>query len=226
MADACVYVCAVQMEDTTPPVQKGAPTHNDLEPLQCDLSELMDDDEFSFGVPVPVLPERDATSSVILDIEDEVCKHTCYCQASPNTMPPNFTPCCLPLGVQLASRSIHMFPEFRGNLLRLEGEPAKTQTLRNWSKDRADEHRQSFLDGKWIRVWRGQGHKDTIGWLLITCWKEVKVRDIGKNDCIREGRPTWDPKMFKYKYCNGLPPDFTLIRVRFEFRGCRACMEQ
>lgn len=218
------------MEENTPPMCEGAPSmRSQLAPLPCDLSEMMDDDDFSFGVPVsslPPLPDTDAEDDEEHDAEDEVCTRTCYCQASPKDMPRNYTPCCLPLGVLLARREIQMFPEFKGNLLRMKGEPAKTQTFRRWGVERARAHKLSYSDGKWIRVWRGQGHKDTIGWLLITFWDEVKVHAITKGDCVREGRPTWEPEMFREKYCKGLSPKSTLIRVKFDFRACRTCMGQ
>ena len=75
----------------------------------------------------------------------------------------------------------------------VDNAPAKTQTFRVWGSRRAREHKESFTEGKWIRVWRGQGHKDTIGWLLITHWDEIKVGDIDKGDCVRECRPEWEP---------------------------------
>ena len=113
-----------------------------------------------------------------------------------------------------------MFPEFRGNLLRTKGEPPKTQTIRNWSQGRLEEHEKSYREGRWIRVWRGQGNKATIGWLLITSMDEIKV--IDKGDCIREGRPLWEPAEFKRLYF----PDVykRLTRVQFLFRACRACL--
>jgi hypothetical protein len=71
-------------------------------------------------------------------------------------------------------------------------------------------------------VWRGQGHKDTIGWMRITCFDTVKVGDIDHGDCVREGRPTWGPDEFRAKYCQGFSSGHFLSRVQFEFRACRA----
>ena len=133
--------------------------------------------------PLAGLPASKATSpswtDLCEDTVDKVCAHTCFCQAPPKIVPQHYTPCCLPLGAQLSRREIQMFPEFRANLLRGKGEPPKTQTLRKWGQARAHEHKQSFQDGKWIRVWRGQGHNNTIGWIQITVWDEMKVCDIG-----------------------------------------------
>ena len=154
----------------------------------------------------------------------QVCRNTCLCQARPAHLPQKYTPCCLPLGTVLSTREIQMFAEFRGNLLQGQGEPRKTQTLRKWGRDRARAHMQSFLGGKWIRVWRGQGHQATIGWLQITFWDQISVSAIDHDDCVREGRPMWEPEMFRAKYCKGLSPDFKLIRIRFIFRACRACI--
>ena len=144
-------------------------------------------------VPLYSDPAGDA-----LDVDDlpadnahVVSVHTCYCQASPITMPRNYIPCCLPTGLLLATKAIQIFEEFRGNLLRAKGEPAKTQTIRGWKTARAKENKQSFLEGKWIRVWRGQGNKDTIGWLRINVWDTVKLGSIDQGDCVREDRPSW-----------------------------------
>ena len=139
-------------------------------------------------------------------------------------MPRNYIPCCLPTGSLLATRAIQMFEEFRGNLLRAKGEPAKTQTIRGWKTARAKAHKQSFLEGKWIRVWRGQGNKDTIGWLRINVWDTVKVGSIDQGDCVWEGRPSWGPDRLRTGYFKGYTPEHVLIRVGFEFRACHACM--
>ena len=191
----------------------------------------MDEDGFNdAGPPVAQLSvEPDIANSSGSEqkehAKEKVCTQcTCYCQAPPQHVPKNYTPCCLPLGARISSREIQMFPEFRDNLLRKNREPAKTQTLRTWGKHRARAHKQSFWDGKWIRVWRGQGHKDTIGWLLITFWDEIKVGTLDHGDCVREGRPTWDVEKFRQKYCKGLDTDYELVRIRFEFRACRACL--
>jgi hypothetical protein len=173
-------------------------------------------------------PDITAMDDVVFDGEyndvsdDEVC--SCLCQEPPSALPPHFTPCCLPCGVTLAKREIQMFPEFRDNLLGKKGTPRKTQTMRVWGKLRMREHYQNFVHNKWIRVWRGQGNKDTIGWMLITDWDEVKVADITKGDCAREGVPTCTPSMFKKKYLKGLAPMDKLTRLQFTFRGCGACV--
>jgi hypothetical protein len=157
------------MEETTPPF-------------------LMDDDEFKatvfemdgdeFGAPIdsggaPVqsmnVPDDDMAADnngggfmeEVVD-ESEVRTRTCYCQAPPNALPLQYSPCCLPLGVRFATREIQMFPEFRKNLLLEDNAPPKTQTCRVWGDRRARAHKESFTGGKWIRVWRGQGHKTQL----------------------------------------------------------------
>jgi hypothetical protein len=239
------------MEDTTPPVHNtGSCRYSQVSVVPCDLPSAMDADEFGddmfemdgdeFSAPVgyggaPVqpryVPDTDMAADELFsgfeeDVVDEteVRTRTCYCQAPPSTLPLHYTPCCLPRGVKLATREIQMFPEFRKNLLLADNAPPKTQTCRVWGASRARAHKESFTEGKWIRVWRGQGHKDTIGWLLITHWDKIKVGDIDKGDCVREGRPEWEPDGFKKKYLGGMEDDAAVTRIKFDFRPCRACI--
>ena len=243
--------CLVQMEDTTPPPPSpGAHPYNEDGYVLCDLPFSIDEDvgnenmfeiagdEFGSSADYdgPAVSPTYVSDIDVADddspggfpeeehTESEVHPRTCYCQAPPGTLPPQYTPCCLPLGVALASREIQMFPEFRKNLLLFDNAPAKTQTFRVWGSHRAREHKESFTEGKWIRVWRGQGQIATIGWLLITHWDEIKVGDIDKGDCVREGRPEWEPARFKKIYLRGMDDDATVNRIQFEFRPCRACL--
>ena len=254
MISVCVFAvlsCPVQMEDTTPPAPKTGPDqYGQAGVVPCDLLFALDEAEFSenvsevggdeLGAPVdydgPPVQSMDGPDIAMnddgfrddfeeeVDEETEVHPRTCHCQAPPSTLPLQYAPCCLPLGVRLATREIQMFPEFRKNLLLVDNAPCKTQTCRVWCARRARVHKQSFTEGKWIRVWRGQGHKDTIGWLLITHWDEIKVGDIDKGDCVREGRPEWEPADFKKKYLRGMDDAATVTRIKFEFRPCRACI--
>jgi hypothetical protein len=246
-----VLCCPVQMEDTTPPAPTtDSCRYSQAGVVPCDLPFLLDEDEFdenAFGmngdefgahvdnpgppgqsmcVPDMAMTDDDIPDAYQEEVHDETEVHprTCYCQAPPSMLPLRYTPCCLSLGVLLATREIQMFPEFRNNLLLVGNAPAKTQTCRVWGAHRARQHKESFTEGKWIRVWRGQGHKDTIGWLLITHWDEVKVGDIDKGDCVREGRPEWEPAHFKKKYLRGMDDAATVIRIKFDFRPCRACI--
>jgi hypothetical protein len=239
------------MEETTPPVlNTGSCRYSQAAVVPCDLpfdadEAILSDDMFEMdgdefgasraygGPPVQTMYVPDVHMAADdlyagfveeVAVETEVHTRTCYCQAPPSTLPLHYTPCCLPLGVRLATREIQMFPEFRKNLLLIENAPAKTQTCRVWGAHRAHAHKESFAAGKWIRVWRGQGHKDTIGWLLITHWDEIKVGDIDKGDCVREGRPEWLPDSFKEKYLRGMDDAALVTRIKFDFRPCRACM--
>jgi hypothetical protein len=146
--------------------------------------------------------------------------HICHCQVIPSAIPQHYTPPCLPRGAMLATREIQMFSVFRANLLGTEGEPPKTQTLRVWGAQRKKAHYTSYTHGRWIRVWRGQGHKDTIGWMLITHWDTVHVGDITQSDCVREGRPNWQPDALKRTFFRGLTSNTPLTRVQFVFRKC------
>jgi hypothetical protein len=247
----CVILCLLQMEDQTPPAHNTASCrYSEVGVVPCDLPLGMDVDEFNddmlemdgdeFGGPVdyggpPVqpmyVPDIDVGAGDDLgDFEEEeaddaeVRTRTCYCQAPPSTLPLHYIPCCLPLGSRLATREIQMFPEFRNNLLLADNAPPKTQTCRVWGAHRARTHKVSFTEGKWIRVWRGQGHKDTIGWLLITHWDEITVGDIDKSDCEREGRPEWEPDRFKKTYFGGMAAASAVTRIKFDFRPCRACV--
>jgi hypothetical protein len=231
-----ILCCVLQMEETTPPYEL------DEDEFQDTMFD-MDEDEFcapldssglpsggppveSIHVPDAVMADDDVVEGFTEEgaDESEVPTHTCYCQAPPSTLPLHYSPCCLPLGVRLATREIQMFPEFRKNLLLLDNAAPKTQTCRQWGDRRARAHKQSFDEGTWIRVWRGQGHKDTIGWLLITQWDTIKVGDIDQGDCVREGRPEWEPKRFKDTYFGGMDDTATLTRIKFVFRPCRACI--
>jgi hypothetical protein len=160
-----------------------------------------------------------------INIVQEHEVRTCHCQAPPNAMPAHYTPPCLPWGVSLAKREIQMFPEFRDNLLGIRGAPQKTQTLRIWGTQRSATHYTSYMQGKWIRVWRGQGHMSTIGWMLITNWDEILVRCISPSDCAREGRPRWLPSEFVQAYFPELTPNTTLTRVQFLFRPCQTVLQ-
>ena len=191
-----------------------------------DLTNMMDEDEFTYAGGhhrMDVQPESDNNSdrSAEHELSSEVCTRTCHCQSPPGKMPPKYTPCCLPVGAQRATREIQRFPEFRDNLLNRMGAPPKSQTICQWGEQRAFEHKRFFVEGKWIRVWRGQGHQNTIGWMLITGWDQIQVRSIDKEDCKREGRPTWTPREFKHKYLKHFLPEDNLTRFRFSLRPCR-----
>jgi hypothetical protein len=175
-------------------------------------------------------PDHEDAASVDNDgpddpVPEEKKVRTCHCQSIPNAIPQRYTPPCLPTGALLATREIQMFPEFRANLLGVGGVAQKTQTMRVWGPLRSAEHHASYTHGRWIRVWRGQGHKDTIGWLLITHWDTVLVRDITRRDCVREGRPKWLSAEFKKKYFNGLTSNTQLTRIQFVFHRCLSILE-
>ena len=155
------------------------------------------------------------------DLDNQV--DDCYCQSPPCCVPSDFTPCCLPPGVGLATREIQMDEVFRDNLLGINGAPPKTQTLRDWSPGRVAEHYHSYVHGKWIRVWRGQGHISTIGWLLLISWDTVTVCNIDKTDCVREGFPLLSSKEFVNMFFPNLNRTHQLHRLQFVFRACRAC---
>lgn len=120
----------------------------------------------------------------------------------------------------LAKREIQMLEVFRKNLLQLHGSPPKTQTLRDWGLQRQLEHFRSFKKGMWIRVWRGQGHSSTIGWLRIVSWDKIRIRDITQADCIREGRPSLTPFEFIEDFFPKYDDLFILTRIQFVFRAC------
>ena len=216
------------------PESVDCPGRRQLVPVLCGLDtevqieDIFEEDDFSWIVPKSpeatnkeICKDEDP-SSVVLDVDDNQVVG-CYCQAQPFHVPRRFTPCCLPRGVVLASREIQMLEVFRENLLGTSGSPPKTQTMRKWCSARAHEHYQSYILGKWVRVWRGQGHNSTIGWLLYTSWDRLMVKNITKEDCVREGRPQLTPKKFVKKFFPELPPTFQLYRVCFMFRKCTMC---
>lgn len=144
----------------------------------------------------------------------------CYCRATPLNIPPRYTPPCLPIGAIIATREIQMIRGFRHNLLCTPGHHPKTQTMRVWSLARAEEHWASFMERRWIRVWEGRGHVTTLGWLLITHWDVVVVRDTTPLDCAREGRPDLTPRAFIDLYLSGLQATARIHRIQFIFRAC------
>jgi hypothetical protein len=173
-------------------------------------------------------PDSEGSTTEFDGLEEELSSavearqqvHTCHCQHS--IPPQHHAPACLPVGAILATREIQMFPEFRANLLCTGGAPPKTQTLRIWGRQRTAEHHMSYTHNRWIRVWRGQGHKATIGWLLITHWDTLRVDAITHMDCVREGVPHLSTVAFRRKYFNGLAASTRLLRVQFLFRPCLA----
>jgi len=189
-------------------------------PTDVSFDELFEDEDFSW-----VTPRRRATipsdelDTVYVNPEEEV--RVCYCQAAPKRLPRKFTPCCLPSSAVLAAREIQMKDTFKDNLMGSNGSPLKTQTLREWCPARAREHQQSFVHGKWVRVWVGQGHASTIGWLRITKWDTIEVGGITTEDCVREGRPQWTPTRFKREFFPKNLSSDKLIRLQFYFRGCK-----
>ena len=167
------------MEESTP-VGRGS-TGLDvkhLDPIRCDLGQtslddIFEDDDFEW---LTTTNTSNKTTPLAEEEDDELQQvYACHCQACPTNVPRCFTPCCLSPGVVLASREIQMKEDFRANLLGTDGAPPKTQTMRKWCPERKTEHRDSFLGGKWVRVWRGQGHKSTIGWLLIVSWDKLWI---------------------------------------------------
>jgi hypothetical protein len=212
------------METTTPGEAVHAPRFNyrDVGDTQRNLDDLMADEDMEWCTNKLDVPEsQDPWSSIVEDTEEEV--RPCYCQEPPSALPPHYTPCCLPFAVSLSKREIQMFPEFGDSLLGKVGTSPKTQTLRMWGERRTKEHYRAFVERKWIRVWRGQGNAHTIGWLLITDWDVVQVKDINAADCVREGLPKLSPEAFTKKYLRGLTPTTNLTRLRFRFRPCHAC---
>ena len=115
-----------------------------------------------------------------------------------------FTPCCVPAGAGLAMREIQMESCFRDNLLGTNGACPKTQTIRAWCTKREAEHYTSYISGLWVRVWRGVGHRSTIGWLRFTSWDKVPVGRISQEDCVREGRPLMTPMQFVLRFFPGV----------------------
>jgi hypothetical protein len=216
------------------PDDKNCPSRGEISaipcglPTKCKLDDMFDDDDFGWLNDDDDVPDGTiglgGESDLLADfdtMDDQVS--SCYCQADPSHIPCDFTPCCLPTGVVLASREIQMKEVFKDNLLDVNGAPPKTQTLRDWCPARAAEHYRSYTSGHWIRVWRGQGHKNTIGWILLKSWDILRVGEINKEDCVREGRPNLTSKQFVDLFFPGLGPTDELYRVRFVFRVCRAC---
>ena len=215
------------MEEMTP-VDKEHQSHGTVSSIPCELTtkirleDVFEEEDFAWISNTTDGELEDEEDPDFDDQDDQVI--TCYCQAPPCDVPYNFTPCCLQPGVVLASREIQMADVFRDNLLGINGAPPKTQTMRDWCPARAGEHHRSFTLGRWVRVWRGQGHRDTIGWLLLKTWDILKVVDITKADCVREGRPELTSEKFVGLFFPELGPTDELYRVTFVFRACSGCL--
>ena len=219
----CVHVCVCmcvfnRMNEHTPKFGPSVPC--DLPSDMC-ASDFLVEDDFSW-----ITPRKRRICSGVHTPENSVVENPvykvrmCYCQAAPRRLPRKFWPCCLPRNAVLASREMQMQRQFKPNLLCTQDAPPKTQTLREWSPARASEHFQSFKQGRWLRVWIGQGHISTVGWLLIKHWDYIEVGDITPGDCAREGRPHMTPTQFKLEFFPGRESNHKLIRLNFEFRGC------
>ena len=224
--------------ETTPENIRGVALQRDLETVKCNL---WDGDEFTWTSTGPssednALPTPSA-GDFDVDLQDpefewlvdpafasDPAVTPCICHATP-PLPRAFTPCCIPFGALTAKREIQMKACFRDNLLGQRGAPLKTQTLRVWSAPRASEHYRSFLGRKWIRVWRGQGHIDTIGWMQIQRWDTVRLGDITEADCEREGRPDMEPLAFLTEFLlsseKNINIDTVAFRLLFRFRPCK-----
>ena len=145
----------------------------------------------------------------------------CTCQKPPAALPLAFVPCCLPPGSKIAKREIQMCEDFRRNLLSSStGAPPKTQTIRLWGLARRKEHWASYREGRWIRVWRGQGHKSTIGWMKISHWDDIQLGQLDDGDCVREGLPGMPVAVFKRIYFGGANATTRCVRLQFAFEPC------
>ena len=216
------------MEESTP-VDKERHSHGDGSVIPCGLGtkirleDIFEEEDFVWLDKLnPVVDAFDLNKK---DDNLDAQVNTCYCQAPPCYIPYNFTPCCLPSGVVLATREIQMAEVFKNNLLGINDAPPKTQTMRDWCPARATEYHRSYTLGLWIRVWRGQGHKTTIGWLLLKTWDKLKVGSITNADCVREGRPNTTPEQFSELFFPTLGPTDELYRVTFVFRACLGCVQ-
>ena len=119
-------------------------------------------------------------------------KHIC---CSPITV---FSPPCLSHARPYSRIVLLMSKAFEENLIGTG--PKKTQTLRIWKTSYAVQHKKAFESGCWVRVWRGQGHHTTIGWAKYTSFRQVRLGDLDKQGCKREGRPFLSPELFLKKY--------------------------
>jgi hypothetical protein len=161
-----------------------------------------------------------------------------------SSVPLNFKPCCVSNSEHFCATILLMAESFRENLT--GSAPPKTQTLRVWTEVYAASHWRAFQAGTWVRVWRGQGHKFTVGWAKYTAMRRVRLGNLDRNGCCREGRPLMTPsdvlKMFLlrgsipakparfsasgryYKATPSRPAvtcDTNAWEVRFVFRPCK-----
>ena len=103
------------MEESTP-VDKERHSHGDGSVIPCGLGtkirleDIFEEEDFVWLDKLnPVVDAFDLNKK---DDNLDAQVNTCYCQAPPCYIPYNFTPCCLPSGVVLATREIQMAEVF------------------------------------------------------------------------------------------------------------------
>jgi hypothetical protein len=119
-----------------------------------------------------------------------------HCHLRKNQLAPNFIPCNLVKENFTLSYSLSFQKDFEGNILGHPGYPKKTQTIRIMKIEKR------FLDheNEFFRARRGQGNKKTIGWMRPTRHDRIQLKDITKEDLVREGRPDMTVDQFKEVY--------------------------
>jgi hypothetical protein len=138
-----------------------------------------------------------------------------------------FFPCCIPKTARWSNLAIRFDKDFRGNLLSMLS--PKVQTLRPaWCKKTLHMHQKAYEAKQWIRVLcGGQGNAKTIGWLLYSSIDMVRLSDLTRDDCSREGRPEQPVDLFRsqWLYSDRITTNTISPRLIFTVRAC-VCTQQ
>jgi hypothetical protein len=94
--------------------------------------------------------------------------------------------------------------EFHG---RLVGGIKRTTRRIFQSTSRYNLHKRRFDQQQLVRVWIGQGHDTTIGYILYTTFYQQRVGDITKAELVDEGCISMSVENFIMKYFTKQSPD-------------------
>jgi hypothetical protein len=94
-------------------------------------------------------------------------------------------------------------------------------TRRCWTDSFAQHHRSAFANGKYVRVWRGQGHSFTIGWVKYTAMYRQRLCEMPSSDLVKEGCGHLSLVEFRTRYFIDFPPDTECWVLEFLYFPCK-----
>ena len=98
----------------------------------------------------------------------------------------------------------------------------KTMTRRYWGPQNQQLHLDCYFQGKLVRVWRGQGHSCTVGWVLYTNMYYQNLMLMSNEDVKLEGFPGLSVQQFIERHMSKkgvcvVPPDEEVLVINFKF---------